>query len=269
MGLGEKIAAARRAKGWSQTRLAEELEVSVEAVSKWERGQYAPNGDKLKKLTGCLELFLFDEKGERKDVRLFDEEHMSAFLKGQFAAKGLMEAATALNYAKARHLGQLRKPTAAGIPYINHPLTMACHALAMGLEEDALLAALLLHDVPEDCGVSPDDLPFPAEVREIVGLVTKDRTRFSEKDYYAAVLQNPRACLVKCIDRCHNLSSMSAGFPDEKIAEYVSETKTYYPELLKAVKAVPAYNNAAWLLSYQIKSLLAMAERIEFISSST
>ena len=196
MGLGEQIAAARRAKGWSQTRLAEELKVSVEAVSKWERNQYAPNREKLSRLTECLDVFAFDEKGDRKDLRFFDEEHMSAFLKGQFGAKGLTEAAAALTYAKARHAGQPRKPIAAGIPYIYHPLSLACHAMAMGLEEDTLLAALLLHDVSEDCGVAPDDLPFSPEVREIVGLVTKpkDRSKFLEKDYYAAILQNPRAC---------------------------------------------------------------------------
>ena len=67
---------------------------------------------------------------------------------------------------------------------------------------------------------------------------------------------------MKCIDRCNNLSSMSMGFSDEKIAEYVKETETYYPELLRIVKQCPEYNNAAWLLSYQMRSLIAMARRI-------
>ena len=52
------------------------------------------------------------------------------------------------------------------------------------------------------------------------------------------------------------------GFSDEKIAEYVKETETYYPELLRIVKQCPEYNNAAWLLSYQMRSLIAMARRI-------
>ena len=97
----------------------------------------------------------------------------------------------------------------------------------------------------------------------------QDRSAFSEEAYYGAIAGNPKACMVKCIDRCHNLSSMSAGFSDAKIARYVKETETYYPELLKAVKAVPAYNSAAWLLRYQIKALLDMAARICWISSST
>ena len=55
--------------------------------------------------------------------------------------------------------GKFREPMSAQIPYINHPFTMACHALAMGLEDDELIAALLLHDVVEDCGVSAEELP--------------------------------------------------------------------------------------------------------------
>ena len=271
MGLGEQIFAARRAKGMTQTALAEKLGVSVEAVSKWERNHYAPNEDKLKMLDELLGVFLYNADGDLMDARFFDEEHMSAFLKGKFHASGLTEASKGLIYAKEKHAGALRKPEAAGIPYINHPLTMACHALAMGLEDDVLLAALLLHDVSEDCNVAPEDLPFSPAVQEIVRLVTKpkDKTHFSENAYYAAISDNPKACLVKCIDRCNNVSSMSFGFSDKKIAEYVRETEAYFPELLNAVKACPEYNNAAWLLSYQIKSLLAMAKRINRFSSLT
>ena len=271
MGLGEQIYAARKAKGITQTALAEKLGVSVEAVSKWERNQYIPGDDKLQRIDELLGLSLYGDGGELKDVRFFDEEHMSAFLKGKFNACGLSEASKALSYAKEKHAGALRKPEAAGIPYINHPLTMACHALAMGLGDDVLLSALLLHDVCEDCDVDAASLPFSPAIRETVRLVTKpkDRTHFSESAYYATILDNPQACMVKCIDRCNNLSSMSAGFTDDKIAGYVRETETYYPDLLKAIKACPEYNNAAWLLSYQIKSLLAMAKRINRFSSST
>ena len=132
----------------------------------------------------------------------------------------------------------------------------------MGLENDALLAAVLLHDVVEDCGVRPDELPVSPEVQEVVSLVSKPQKPYSEKEYYKRIAANPMACLVKCIDRCNNLSSMSMGFSDEKIAEYVKETETYYPELLRIVKQCPEYNNAAWLLSYQMRSLIAMARRI-------
>ena len=46
------------------------------------------------------------------------------------------------------------------------------------------------------------------------------------------------------------------------MARYVSETETFYPRLLRVVKNCPEYNNAAWLLQYQIMSLLALAKRV-------
>ena len=132
----------------------------------------------------------------------------------------------------------------------------------MGLEEDTLLAALLLHDVCEDCGVAPANLPVSQEVQEIVALVTKPKPFLSESRYYAAIVENPKASLVKCIDRCNNLSGMAMGFSIEQIQDYIEETEKYYPKLLRVVKEQPEYNNAAWLLSYQIRSLLNTAKRI-------
>ena len=262
MSFGELIAYARKAKDMTQAALAEKLGVSTEAVSKWEQDKYLPSPENMKKLDAVLGLSLYETDGSVRNVRLYNEDHMSAFLKGKINAGHFPETAKALLFAKEKHAGAYRKPKAAKIPYINHPLTMACHAFAMGLEEDALLAAVLLHDVVEDCGVAPEELPVSPEVRRIVALVTKPPKPYSEDDYYDRIAEDPKACVVKCIDRCNNLSSMSTGFTDEKIAEYVKETEKYYRKLLKQVKACPAYNNAAWLLDYQIRSLLAMAKRI-------
>ena len=47
---GEKIAAARKKLGWTQTRLADELGVSSEVVSKWEHDFYSPNEWNAEKL---------------------------------------------------------------------------------------------------------------------------------------------------------------------------------------------------------------------------
>ena len=101
-----------------------------------------------------------------------------------------------------------------------------------------------------------------AEAQEIVALVTKPQQPFSEAEYYDRIKGNPKACLVKCIDRCNNLSSMSVGFSTNRIEKYVKETEAYYPALLRAVRNCPEYNNAAWLLQYQIRSLLEMAKRL-------
>lgn len=190
------------------------------------------------------------------------QQTLECFLKNKLNAACFPESLRALDFAKEKHTGQFRKPKELGIPYINHPITMACHALAMGINNDALIAAILLHDVTEDCGVLPENLPVCEEAQTIVRLVTKPKTVFSEKEYYAAIAKNPDASFVKCIDKCNNVSGMATGFSTEKILQYIEETETYYPELLNVLKEIPEYGNIAWLLSYQIGSLLKTAKKL-------
>lgn len=74
-------------------------------------------------------------------------------------------------YAAEKHEGQLRR---SGEPYITHPLAVA--DILTELEMDnATLAAGLLHDVVEDCGVTRDELAaeFGDEIADLVDGVTK------------------------------------------------------------------------------------------------
>ena len=264
MTIGEKIKKARKDKGWTQSELAEKLNVSPEAVSKWERGTYLPDEYNEEQLNDILGLNLMDDDGKPVNMRLFNEDHMSSYLKGRLNYRDFPNASRALEFAKEKHKGKTRDPKDFNIPYIIHPYTMTCHALAMGLEEDELLAALLLHDVCEDCHVPPEELPVCEEVQEVVALVTKpeDKTGFTEEEYYAKILQNEMACMVKCIDRCNNVSSMALAYGPERMKKYIRETEEFYPALLRKIKSVPKYSNAAWLLSYQIRSVLQTAKRI-------
>lgn len=50
MTIGERIAALRRAAGLSQEQMAEMLEVSRQAVSKWETGQTLPEADRIPRI---------------------------------------------------------------------------------------------------------------------------------------------------------------------------------------------------------------------------
>ena len=52
------------------------------------------------------------------------------------------------------------------------------------------------------------------------------------------------------------------GFSPVRMAKYIQETETWYPRLLRIIKAQAEYNNAAWLLQYQIKSLLTTAKKM-------
>ena len=104
--------------------------------------------------------------------RVFHEENMYSLVKEYAEARGYAQTLWALDFAGKMHAGQTRKGPEA-VPYISHPLYMACQAICLDLAEDNLLAAVLLHDVCEDCGVNPDQLEVGCEVKEAVRLVTR------------------------------------------------------------------------------------------------
>ncbi|MDE6956177.1 MAG: helix-turn-helix domain-containing protein [Oscillospiraceae bacterium] len=56
MSLGNKLADARRAKNLTQEQLAEQLEVTRQAVSRWESGAAWPETDKLVRMAQILEV---------------------------------------------------------------------------------------------------------------------------------------------------------------------------------------------------------------------
>ncbi len=80
--------------------------------------------------------------------------------------------------------------------------------------------------------------------------------------YYDAIAANPKAALIKCIDRCNNLTTMSWGLSRDRIYRMIKENEDSSTRLLKVVKAEPKYNNAAWLLQYQIESMLDIYKRL-------
>ena len=278
MSAGEKIAAARKAKGWSQEELGEKIGVSTQAVSKWENNQSEPDKDHLVELSYLLGLSLEElmantpSPGWTLGSPYFDPDHMYTYVKAKAQAAGLKQTLAALPLMREKH-GDVKRD-GSDVPYRVHPLTLACHALAMNIVNDDVLAAVLLHDVVEDTDIMLEDLPVCDRVREAVKLVSYnaylkkgDDKDQAKKDkikpvYYEGIRKNPLAALVKCMDRCNNLSSMADGFPKEKMKKYVKQTEEYVIPLLDVVKAVPDWNNAAWLLRYQMVTMLEAFKRL-------
>ena len=272
MSIGTNIRGLREAKQLTQEKLAEQLGVTFQAVSSWERDEYLPETANLIKLTQVLDAsadaILNDRKMAFKTHKeIYDWQHMKTYVKTTAAHLNMTDTLKALDFAVEAHKrGEPRKNS--NIPYIYHPLNMACHALSMGIREDAIIAAILLHDVVEDIeGVTLEDLPVGDEARELVRLMTKDKSQGSHNPkaldkYYGELTKNPKGALIKCIDRCNNLTSMSWGLSREAKYRYIEEVDKYFPKLLKVVKDTPEYNNAAWLLKYHIESMLDIYKRL-------
>ena len=277
MSIGENIRKLRERRvledgsRLTQEKLADRLGVSFQAVSSWERDEYIPETKKLidlaKELDASVDAILNDRKMEFKTNKtLYDWEHMKTYVKTTAAHLNMTNTLKALDYAVTKHDGVTRKKSE--IPYIYHPLNMACHALSMGINEDEIIAAILLHDVVEDVkGVTLEDLPVNEEARELVRLMTKDKSKGSHDPemldkYYAGLASNPKAALIKCIDKCNNMTTMSWGLSRKSKFQQIEEVDKYFPKLLKVVKDTPEYNNAAWLLKYQIESMLDIYKRL-------
>ena len=270
MSIGTNIKTLREERKLTQEQLAEKLGVTFQAVSSWERDEYKPDTDNVIRLAGALDVStssILEEKPgtfKMKDA-IYNWEHMKTYIKTSARNLKLANTLKAVDFATEAHKGVSRKKST--VPYIYHPYNLACHALAMDIKDDAVIAACLLHDVIEDCPIQLDDLPVDDEVKEIVRLVTHSKTTEKNRDeimnaYYSEMMTNPKAVLVKCLDRCHNLSTMAGGLSRERIFRMICETERYYPDLLKLLKDTLEYSNASWLLKYQIESMLDIYKRL-------
>jgi len=269
--IGKRIKEARKVKGLSQEKLGERLGVSFQAVSTWETGKNLPDTEHLPALAKELDLSLdalFSEKEKKWELKKvnFDADRMFTYVKTKAQMLGLSQSLAVLGILRETHGAQPRRSKYGfGTTYMVHPLTMACHALALGLEDDDVIAACLAHDMVEDTDMRPADLPVGDRVREAVRLMSKTECPWSEdweETYYSEIQRNPLACLVKCLDRINNVAGMADIFSRDKMIRYTEETDRYYPDLLDEIRDVPEWNNAWWLLRYQLHTMLETFKRL-------
>ena len=176
----------------------------------------------------------------------------------------------AYEMAEVAHRGQLRM---SGDPYIQHPLATAVTIASLRMDA-ALIAAGLLHDVPEDTGrpLALIEEQFGPEVAKLVDGVTKlSRVRWVPKDQsgegtvkekrrvddqayraenvrkmFLAMADDVRVVLVKLADRLHNMKTL--GFlPPEKRRRIAQETLEIYAPLANRL--------GIWQIKWQLEDL--------------
>ena len=175
MSIGTNIRTLREERKFTQEQVAEAVGVTFQAVSSWERDEYKPDTEKLIRLADLLDVSISSIAEEKRNPfrtkeTIYNWEHMKTYVKATAKSFRLNNTLKAVDYAVEAHEGQRRKRSAT--PYIYHPLNLACHALAMNITEDEVIAACMLHDVIEDCGKKPEDLPVNDETKELVRLLT-------------------------------------------------------------------------------------------------
>lgn len=173
----------------------------------------------------------------------------------------------AMIFAARAHDGMLRKGT--GIPYIVHPAEVAAIAATL-TEEPEILAAALLHDVMEDCGVSEAELAerFGARVAQLVKSETQERSGDPAATWFArkkgAVERIGRGGReVKIIALSDKLSNMRAIHRD-----YDRDGERLFSRFHQHDKALHAwyYRSCAALMKEELGDTLAWQELSEHIA---
>ncbi|HEY4027294.1 MAG TPA: HD domain-containing protein [Candidatus Dormibacteraeota bacterium] len=131
----------------------------------------------------------------------------------------------AFRFARAAHDGQRRRH---GVPYIEHPVTVAdlAHEL-FGVTDGEVLAAALLHDVLEDTDAT-DLSSFTPRTARLVELLTNPtgpaRSRGRE-DPTAPLWLDRDATVLKACDRLSNLRDALLQYDPGFCARYAWRTR--------------------------------------------
>ena len=143
----------------------------------------------------------------------------------------------AFNLANEKHKDQKR---GSGEPYIIHPLQVAYTVATIGLDSNAICAALL-HDVVEDTDVTNEDIAreFGQEIADMVAGVTKLSTiQFASveetqvenyRKMFLAMGKDIRVILIKLADRLHNMRTLKYISRPRQISNARETLELYAP----------------------------------------
>src|SRR3989344_1733051 len=140
-------------------------------------------------------------------------------------------------FAEHLHQGQKR---ASGHPYFSHVYTVASSIAQIKLDAEAIAAALL-HDTVEDCGITQKDIEreFGVHIAFLVEGVTKlDKIKYhgverrveSLRKMFLAIAEDVRVLLIKLYGRLHNMQPIRY-LPPEKQKRIALESLELYAPL--------------------------------------
>ncbi len=141
------------------------------------------------------------------------------------------------DFAEKMHSGVKRS---SGEPYIIHPLNVAATLVKLKMDVDSIMAGLL-HDVVEDCDVSPEQISemFGQSVAQIVVGCTKiSKIKFKTKEesqaenfrkMVVAMAQDLRVIIVKLADRMHNMRTLQYMTIEKQKAKAQETLDIYVP----------------------------------------
>jgi GTP pyrophosphokinase len=140
-------------------------------------------------------------------------------------------------FAEKMHINHKRS---SGEAYIIHPLNVSSTLIKLKMDMDSIMAGLL-HDVVEDCDVSPEEISklFGQSVAQIVVGCTKiSKIKFKTKEesqaenfrkMVVAMAQDLRVIIVKLADRMHNMRTLQYVSKEKQMAKAQETLDIYVP----------------------------------------
>lgn len=145
---------------------------------------------------------------------------MSAAERIEAAAERSPLVRAALEKARVAHQGQVRNGSG-GMPYVEHPITVAARLDEHGFG-DEVLAAALLHDVVEDSETTLEEVrgQFGDEVAGMVGALSDDESIDSYRERKAEHRERVAAAeggahAIYGADKLTNVTTLRAAYEDE------------------------------------------------------
>ncbi len=123
----------------------------------------------------------------------------------------------ALTLANSAHKGQVRKWT--NEPYVVHPIAVFELLQSIGITNEHILAAALLHDVVEDTDVELQ------QIEEHYGTLVCRMVEDLTDVYTTEAFQNIRRKERKMLE-CYRLSKVNANSKSIKLADLIDNTKS-------------------------------------------
>ncbi len=168
----------------------------------------------------------------------------------------------AYRFAEEAHRGQFRKT---GEPYITHPVEVAYSVAELELDHH-LLAAALLHDVQEDCGIKNETISKefgPRVARVVDGLTKLDKIQLPSgtadqakawdgwtaenlRKMFLAMAEDLGVVLIKLCDRLHNMRTLDV-FAVEKQKRISRETLEIFAPLANRL--------GVWQIKWELEDL--------------
>jgi len=221
--------------------------MSIEPLSRPQ--ERAAGGGSRQRITGALS-FGFSRRALNAAERKLEEA-----LVIHYPGADMSRVREAWQFATEAHGAQRRE---SGEPYVSHPLAVARTLVELGLDPDAIVAALL-HDIPEDTefGLSDIEERFGAQVAQLVDGVTKlgkfgsSRTHEEQqaeniRKMLLAMAEDIRVVLIKLADRLHNMRTIAA-LPHDKQVRIARQTQEIYAPLAERL--------GIWQMKWELEDL--------------